>query len=64
MDRSEITRRREALGLSMSALGREAGLHPSTVSTIESGRLNPYPVQLEKLRAAFERLEAAKNEQG
>lgn len=64
MDRSEITARRKALGITMSALGREAGMHPSTISSIESGHLNPYPGQVEKLRAALERLEAAQNGRG
>ena len=58
MTREEIEERRKALGLSKAALGREAGLHPSTVCSIISGRLNPYPAQIEKLEAAFARLES------
>lgn len=58
MDKEEVTRRRKALGLSMSKLSHESGLHLSTISAIENGRLVPYPSQAEKLRAAFERLEA------
>lgn len=56
----EITERRSALGISKSALGREAGIHPSTMSQIENGRLIPYPVQLERIEDALNRLEAAK----
>ncbi|MBP3884174.1 MAG: helix-turn-helix transcriptional regulator [Olsenella sp.] len=55
-----ITLRRERLGLSKSAFGREARLHVSTISQIESGRLIPYPGQMEKIAATFERLEKAK----
>lgn len=57
MTRHEITRRREALGLSKSAFGREAGLNPSTVSQIENGHLVPYPVQMKKIEKALKRLE-------
>ena len=54
----EIMRaRRERLGLSKSALAREAEMHPSTVSQIETGRLAPYPAQAEKLEKALTRLE-------
>ena len=56
-DVAAMTARREALGLSKSAFGRESGLHVSTVSQIESGRLVPYPGQVEKIEAAFARLE-------
>jgi transcriptional regulator with XRE-family HTH domain len=52
--------RRERLGLTKSAFGREAKLHVSTISQIESGRLVPYPGQMEKIVACFERLEKAK----
>ena len=55
-----MTERREALGLSKSAFAREAGLHVSTVSQIEAGRLRPYPGQTRKIDAAFERLEASR----
>ena len=49
--------RRERLGLSKSAFGRESGLHVSTVSQIENGRLKPYPGQMKKIVEAFDRLE-------
>lgn len=52
--------RRERLGLTKSAFGREARLHVSTISQIENGRLIPYLGQMEKIVAAFERLERAK----
>ena len=35
-----------------------AGLHVSTISQIENGHLVPYPGQVKKMLAAFERLEA------
>ena len=54
----QITARRESLGLSKSAFGRESGLHVSTISQIENGHLVPYPGQVKKMLAAFERLEA------
>ena len=59
LTREQIAVRRERLGLTKSAFGREARLHVSTISQIESGRLVPYPAQLEKIAAAFERLEKA-----
>jgi len=34
-------------------LARNALLHPTTVGLIESGRLLPYPTQLEKLATAL-----------
>ena len=58
LSRFEITKRREQLGLSMSAFGRESGLHVSTISQIENGHLVPYPGQIKKILTAFERLEA------
>lgn len=58
LSRFEITKRREQLGLSKSAFGRESGLHVSTISQIENGHLVPYPGQIKKILAAFERLEA------
>lgn len=58
LSRFEITQRRERLGLSKSAFGRESGLHVSTISQIENGHLVPYSGQVKKMLAAFERLEA------
>lgn len=55
---AQVKRRRERLGLSKSAFARECGMHPSSISQIELGRLNPYPGQVTKIVAAFERLEA------
>ncbi len=57
LTREQITEKRERLGLSMSACGRESGLHVSTVSQIENGHLIPYPGQMEKIVATFARLE-------
>ena len=44
---------RNQRGWSRAELARRAGMHPSTVSLIESGRLVPYPSQLDKLAAAL-----------
>ena len=41
------------LELSQTAFAEKAGLNKSTVSQIESGRLVPYPSQVEKLVAAI-----------
>ena len=38
----------------MSALARRAGMHVSSISQIESGRLLPYPRQQEKIAHALE----------
>ncbi len=45
---------RNQRGWSRAELARRAGMHPSTVSLIESGRLVPYPSQLDKLALALE----------
>lgn len=37
----------------MSGLAREAGMHVSSISQIESGRLSPYPGQVAKIAAAL-----------
>lgn len=58
MNADEITRRREALGLSKSALARESNLNVSTISAVENGHMKLYPGQESKLREAFERLES------
>ena len=59
LTREQITEKRERLGLSKSAFGRESGLHVSTISQIESGRLIPYPGQMKKkaIKAIPARLE-------
>ena len=54
-----ITEIREQLGWSKARLAREAGMHPSTISNIERGRMVPYPSQLEKIGGAFERAQGA-----
>lgn len=58
LTKEQITARRERLGLSKSAFGRESGLHVSTISQIKNGHLVPYPGQVKKMLAVFERLEA------
>lgn len=47
-----LTKERQSMGLSMSALARKAGMHPSSVSQIENGRLVAYPGQVAKLSKA------------
>ncbi len=44
---------RSRRGWSRAELARRAGLNPSTVGLIESGRLRPYPSQLVKLANAL-----------
>lgn len=61
MSVNEITKRREALGISKAALAREAGIHPSTLSLIEGGKLVPYETQLHKLEDALVKLEKKGN---
>lgn len=48
-----LTKRREAAGLSKSALARKAGLQVNVVSWAESGRFIPYEIQLQKLATAL-----------
>ncbi len=52
MLRLEYERRHR--GLSQAELARQTGLHPSTISKIESGRLNPYESQIRKLATALD----------
>jgi len=49
-----LTRERVSNGWSRAELARRAGLHPSTVGSIESGRLRAYPGQLAKIARALE----------
>lgn len=48
-----IVERRKELGLSQSALARAAEMHLSSVSAIETGRLQPWPGQARKLAEAL-----------
>jgi len=48
-----LKKARETKGWSQSELGRQTGIHPSTISLIESGRLVPYEAQLVKLAKAL-----------
>ena len=48
-----VTTLRENKGWTRAELAREAGLNPSTVGVIESGRLIPYDSQAEKLAQAL-----------
>ncbi len=50
---NRLRQEREGHGWSRSELARRAVLNAVSVSTIESGRLLPYPVQLEKLAIAL-----------
>ena len=58
LTKESLKRRREKLGLSKSAFARECGMHPSSISQIELGRLNAYPGQVEKILRTLDRLEA------
>ena len=48
-----VTEYRKALRWSQSKLAAMSGVHATTISQIESGRLKPYPAQLAKLAAAL-----------
>ncbi len=48
-----LTQLRGQAGMSQAELARRAGLHHSTVSLVESGRLLPYPSQLAKLASGL-----------
>lgn len=50
---NRLRQEREARNWSRSELARRAVLNAVTVSTIESGRLLPYDIQLEKLAKAL-----------
>lgn len=45
---------RQQMGLSQSELARRSGVHSSTISLIESGRMAPYGTQLTKIAAALD----------
>jgi len=44
---------REKRGWSQSELARRSGLHATTISLIESGRLTAYDVQIDKIAEVF-----------
>jgi ribosome-binding protein aMBF1 (putative translation factor) len=48
-----LSEERALRGWSRAELARQAGLNASTVGLIESGRLRPYPSQVEKLARAL-----------
>lgn len=40
--------------MKQSEMARMTGMHPTSISAIENGRLRPYPGQVEKIVAALE----------
>ena len=44
---------RKEKGWSGSRLAREAEMNQSSISQIENGRINPYPIQIEKIAKAL-----------
>lgn len=48
-----MTRRRQALGWSQSRLSHATGIHASTISSIERGRLLPWPSQATRIARAL-----------
>jgi transcriptional regulator with XRE-family HTH domain len=48
-----IKQRREERGLSQEALGHAAGIHPTWISHIESGRNNPAWGSVKRIAAAL-----------
>ena len=57
MEHLEITRRREALGLSCAGLAREIGVPTSTVWRWEAGKFRPSRWLVPAILAALEQLE-------
>lgn len=53
----KIIRRREALGVSQSALARSARIRQETMNRIERGKVNPDEKTLAKIVRTLERLE-------
>ncbi|MCL2788201.1 MAG: XRE family transcriptional regulator [Micrococcales bacterium] len=51
----DIRNEREQVGLTQNQLARMAGVAPSNLSAIESGRRRPSPQMVERLRAAMRR---------
>ena len=49
----ELRARRLLRGWSQFDLGRESGIHPTTISHVECGHTRPYPAQLKKLAQAL-----------
>ncbi|MEG0505478.1 MAG: helix-turn-helix transcriptional regulator [Raoultibacter sp.] len=39
--------------MKQSEVARMTGMHPTSISAIENGRLRPYPGQIEKIAAAL-----------
>lgn len=48
-----ITQYRKTLRWSQAELSRRSGVHTSTISHIERGRMIPYPSQLERIARAL-----------
>ena len=48
-----LTELRKTKRWSQAELGRRSGIHPASISQIESGRLRPYPGQMRKLSEAL-----------
>ncbi len=48
-----LTLERHRRGWSQAALARKAGMHPTTISLIESKRFQPGAAQIEKLATAL-----------
>ena len=49
-----LTRVRTKKGWSQSRLSKESGVHVSSISAIERGRLNPWPGQVQRIAEALE----------
>ena len=50
---TDIRRLRQERGWSQAELARQTGMHPSTVSLIERGRILAYPGQILKISKAL-----------
>lgn len=54
----KIIRRREALGMTQTALARAAGLRVETLNRVERGKVNPDAKTLNKIMRALDKAEA------
>jgi len=51
----QVAAARELLGITQSELAEAAGIGITTLYGLEAGKSEPYPANLEKIRAALER---------
>jgi len=57
MNINEIKNRREELGVTQAELARVAGVFPSFVSRVESGKIDPHLSTMNRLMDALDQIE-------